>query len=174
MRRSGAAYCRDLSKHMSEVEHHPNASWSPPNLSTCSLPGLPRRLKNPSMRVLAPSDHAGTCPAPFRENDSHQPRRHHPAKLKRGRKAKTMAHMEIGDGASSSKASDPATGIAKHGRHGRGGDWTTITKAAKEPAYKGPWVSSKAAVAGVVKRKLCRTLVSPRLGGRRLTRRTRR
>ena len=37
-----------------------------------------------------------------------------------------------------------STGTTKHGRHGRAqSDWATVAKAVKEPAYRGPWVSSK-------------------------------
>ncbi len=60
-----------------------------------------------------------------------------------------MSNMEAGGSAAALKALDdasrPETGaLTKHGRHGRsggGGHWATIQKAAKEPTYKGPWVS---------------------------------
>ncbi|CAM9838922.1 unnamed protein product [Pylaiella littoralis] len=73
---------------------------------------------------------------------------HHPGKLKRGRRGKTMSHLETsGDADDSSPSSGIArpgsTGITKHSRHGgseRAVNWTNMAKAVKEPAYKGPWV----------------------------------
>lgn len=70
-----------------------------------------------------------------------------------------MSHMELEDGAGDLKTSDVvsrpgSTGTAKHGRHGGAGersDWATTTKAVKEPAYRGPRVSSEEDVAGVMK-----------------------
>lgn len=69
-----------------------------------------------------------------------------------------MPRMEAEESTADPKTPDaPAragiTGIKKHGRHGRVGarsDWATVAKAVKEPAYRGPWVSSKEDVAGVV------------------------
>lgn len=88
------------------------------------------------------------CALSRKEGNHH----HHPAKLKRGRKAKTMSHMKAEDAAADSEASEtvtrPAsTGIAKNARHGRRNDWATVAKAVKEPAYRGPWVGSKEDVA---------------------------
>ena len=64
-----------------------------------------------------------------------------------------MSNMEAGDNGSAAalKAADDTTrpgttGLTKHGRHARsggGGNWATTQKAAKEPAYKGPWVSER-------------------------------
>lgn len=76
---------------------------------------------------------------------------HHPGTLKRGRKGKTTSNLEAGDDGGDSHTSGGATrpgstGIMKHSRHGRSegaGNWTNVTKAAKEPAYKGPWVSQR-------------------------------
>ncbi|CBJ48596.1 conserved unknown protein [Ectocarpus siliculosus] len=72
---------------------------------------------------------------------------HHHGKLKRGRKAKTISHIEVDDDACDVRTSESATkpgsaNVTKHSWHGRSGggaDWKTIAKAIKEPAYKGPW-----------------------------------
>lgn len=65
-----------------------------------------------------------------------------------------MSHIDTEDSAADLKASDPAarpesTGTTRHGRHAKG-DWATIAKAVKEPAYKGPWVSSREDVPAVL------------------------
>lgn len=79
----------------------------------------------------------------------HTHHHHHHGKLKRGRKAKTISHIEVDDDAGDVRKSESATkpgsaNITQHSRHGRSGGeayWKTIAKATKEPAYKGPWVS---------------------------------
>lgn len=69
-----------------------------------------------------------------------------------------MSRKEAEESVADLKTPDTAArpgsaGTRKQGRHGRVGprsDWATIAKAVKEPAYRGPWVSSKERVASVV------------------------
>ncbi|CAM9398531.1 unnamed protein product [Ectocarpus fasciculatus] len=95
-----------------------------------------------------PGSDGGGNAEPSQGARKHAHHQHHPGKLKRGRKAKTISHMDIHDDVGDVRTSDSATKpgsatITKHSRHGRSGggaDWKTIAKATKEPAYKGPWV----------------------------------
>ncbi|CAM9624757.1 unnamed protein product [Ectocarpus sp. 6 AP-2014] len=93
------------------------------------------------------SDGAGNAESPQAAGKRAQHHHHH-GKLKRGRKAKTISHIEVDDDACDVRTSENATkpgsaNITKHSWHSRSGvgaDWKTIAKATKEPAYKGPWV----------------------------------
>lgn len=103
-----------------------------------SLTSTKARLTRQTVADNFRDDHAWS--PLFRKHAHHH---HHHGKLKRGRKAKTISHMELDDDAGDVRTSDSAT-KPKHSRHGRpggGADWKTIAKATKEPAYKGPWVS---------------------------------
>ncbi|CAM9675644.1 unnamed protein product, partial [Scytosiphon promiscuus] len=69
---------------------------------------------------------------------------HHPGKMKRGRKAKTVSHMNVDASPGDLRVPDTQTrpgtiSTTKYGSRG-GGDWTAMPKATKEPLYKGPWV----------------------------------
>lgn len=72
-----------------------------------------------------------------------------------------MPHTQTEDCSADFEAFDSAarsgsTGVTKQGRRGRGrrGDWATVAKAVKEPAFAGPWVSSEEYLAGVVEGQL--------------------
>lgn len=87
----------------------------------------------------------------FRTKGRHRHHHNHPGTLKRGRKGKTMSHLETGSDAGDSHplngiGKSGSTGGTKHSRHDRSegaGNWTSIAKAEKEPTYKGPWVSQE-------------------------------